>query len=236
MQFNIIKALFAVSIFSLFINQKSLAQSYCIPTYIAGCGADDGISGFTINGTVLSTGSGCSTGSYQFYSVTSASVSAGQTYDFSIDLINAINDEYVSIWIDADKDGVFSTNELVAQAASPVTKPYIGTLTIPANAIGTVRMRVRVRFEDMAFNPCATYVWGETEDYLLNVSCPVSQTITQAQSGTTTVYASNSITASNAINAGANVTYSAGASITIQPGFFADSGSVFLGKIAGCPN
>ena len=230
------KVLLAVSVFIISINQKVIAQSYCTPTYTEGCGVDDGISSFIINGTTLSTASGCSISSYQFYSVTSASVSAGQTYDFSIDLINAINDEYVSIWIDADKDGVFSTNELVAQAASPVTKPYIGTLTIPANAIGTVRMRVRVRFEDMAFNPCATYTWGETEDYLLNVSCPVSQTITQAQSGTTTVYASNSITASNAINAGANVTYSAGASITIQPGFFADSGSVFLGKIAGCPN
>lgn len=236
MQSNIIKVLFAVSAFSLFLNQKSVAQSYCAPTYTEGCGVDDGISSFTINGTVLSTGSGCSTGSYQFYSLNSASVTAGQTYNYTINFINAVNDEYVSIWIDADKDGIFSASELVTQTTSPVAEPYSSNILIPANAIGTVRMRIRVRFEDLADDPCATYVWGETEDYLLNVSCPVSQTITQAQSGTTTVYASNSITASNAINAGANVTYSAGASITIQPGFFADSGSVFLGKIAGCPN
>ncbi|WP_188764250.1 3-coathanger stack domain-containing protein [Emticicia aquatilis] len=236
MQSNIIKVLFTVSIFSLCFKQKSVAQSYCVPTYTEGCGVDDGISSFTINGTVLSTGSGCSTGSFQFYSLNSASVSAGQTYSFSINFINAVNDEYVSIWIDVDKDGVFSASELVTQTTSPVAEPYSGNITIPVNAIGTVRMRIRVRFEDIADDPCAAYTWGETEDYLLNVACPVSQTITQAQNGTTTVYASNAITASNAINSGANVTYSAGASITIQPGFLADSGSVFVGKIAGCPN
>lgn len=236
MKFTMTKVLLAVLAFIISINQKVIAQSYCTPTYTEGCGVDDGISGFIINGTTLSTGSGCSISSYQFYSAVSASVSAGETYSFTIDFINLVNDEYVSIWIDANKDGVFSANELVTQTISPVTKPYIGNVPIPANAIGTVRMRIRVRFEDLADDPCATYTWGETEDYLLNVSCPVSQIITQAQSGTNTVYASNSITASNTINSAANVTYSAGASITIQPGFFADSGSVFLGKITGCPN
>lgn len=236
MQSNIIKILFLVSAFCLFLNEKSTAQSYCTPTYIEGCGVDDGISSFTINGTVLSTGSGCSTGSYQFYSLTSASVSAGQSYSFSMNFINGVNDEYVSIWIDADKNGVFSANELVLQTASPVAEPYSGNITIPANAIGTVRMRIRVRFEDLVDDPCAEYTWGETEDYLLNVACPVSQTITQTQSGTVAIYASNNITATNTITSGANVTYSAGASITLQPGFLADSGSVFLGKIATCPN
>ncbi len=236
MQSNILKILILQVAFFVFINQKSAAQSYCTPIYSDGCGFDDGISSFTINGTTLSTNSGCSTGAFQFYSSNTASVYAGQSYNFSVNFINAINDEYVSIWIDADKDGLFDMSELVLQTNTPVTEPYNGNITIPANASGTLRMRIRVSFENIATDPCSEYIWGETEDYLLNVSCPYSQTFTQAHNGTATMYASSLITASNIISTGANITYNAGASIIIQPGFLAESGSIFLGKISGCPN
>jgi hypothetical protein len=90
----------------------------------------------------------------------------------------------------------------------------------------------------MANDPCGTYTWGETEDYLLKMDCPTSLTITQTQgSGTDASFsASANIIASNRIQTGAVATYSAGTSVLLQPGFVSETGSVFTAKTGGCPN
>lgn len=51
-----------------------------------------------------------------------------------------------------------------------------------------------------------------------------------------TMKASNTITAQNQISGQANVTYSAGKSVTLNPGFIANNGTVFTAKIGGCDN
>ncbi|GGD50490.1 hypothetical protein GCM10011514_13410 [Emticicia aquatilis] len=51
-----------------------------------------------------------------------------------------------------------------------------------------------------------------------------------------TFNASQTISATNIISSSAKINYNAAKSITLLPGFSADSGTVFNAKIAGCPN
>jgi hypothetical protein len=65
--------------------------------------------------------------------------------------------------------------------------------------------------------------------------CPQNRTIinTLAGVGTQSYGALQTITASNQIY-GSNITYQAGKSITLEPGFKADNSNVFMAKIGGC--
>ncbi len=68
-------------------------------------------------------------------------------------------------------------------------------------------------------------------------NCPTSITLTLFDPITSnnTFNASNSITATNAIANAINVTYTAGNSVELKPGFTAAQGSVFSAKIGTCP-
>jgi len=68
-------------------------------------------------------------------------------------------------------------------------------------------------------------------------NCPSSITLTSFDPITSnhTFSASNSINATNAIANAINVTYTAGNSIELKPGFMASSGSIFNAKIGPCP-
>ncbi len=64
---------------------------------------------------------------------------------------------------------------------------------------------------------------------------PTTQTInTNISSGTSTVVATQTITATNKIIAPANVTYRAGQSVSLNAGFQANANSVFKAEIGGC--
>ncbi len=77
-----------------------------------------------------------------------------------------------------------------------------------------------------------------SKTFTINVSsCPQTMNITSPiNSGIVKYEVSETITASNIINYGANVTYDAGKSITLSPGFVINSGSVFKAYIDGCGN
>jgi hypothetical protein len=71
-----------------------------------------------------------------------------------------------------------------------------------------------------------------TNTVLIN---PTNQSISGSiSSGNTTVYASQTITATNTLNSPAKVGYKAGKSITLNNGFRANPGTVFLAEIGGC--
>ena len=63
----------------------------------------------------------------------------------------------------------------------------------------------------------------------MTITSPIS-------SGTVKYEVSETIAATNIISSGANVSYDAGKSITLSPGFVANSGSVFKAYIDGCGN
>jgi hypothetical protein len=76
---------------------------------------------------------------------------------------------YWTCWIDFNQDGDFEDNlEFVAYGAGAGT--ITGGITIPAGIPnGTCAMRVITKLGGYATSPCGTYLYGETEDYCINV-------------------------------------------------------------------
>ena len=58
-------------------------------------------------------------------------------------------------------ENVVTTNSTAAVSAS---------FTVPASALnGTTRMRVQMQYNAYASSSCATYTYGEVEDYTVNI-------------------------------------------------------------------
>ncbi len=87
-----------------------------------------------------------------------------------------------SIWIDYDHSGIFDTSERVYSTFSLLTNtPYYfgghiesGNFTLPTTALpGITRMRILCNeTTSPTTNPCLTFGWGETEDYLVDIQLP----------------------------------------------------------------
>ncbi|PZF70997.1 T9SS type A sorting domain-containing protein [Taibaiella soli] len=81
-------------------------------------------------------------------------------------------------FVDYNRDGVFQASEMVFYAApvASTTPPLMstGTFIIPDTAvIGVTGMRVIIASTTATtFNPCNSYTYGETEDYLLDIRYP----------------------------------------------------------------
>ncbi|MFN8289523.1 MAG: GEVED domain-containing protein [Chitinophagaceae bacterium] len=82
-------------------------------------------------------------------------------------------DNAVAVWIDYNQNGAFEAAERVYVSPSTTTGPHTesGFAAIPTTALnGVTAMRV-VCDENTptGIQPCGTYSWGETEDYLVNI-------------------------------------------------------------------
>ena len=178
---------------------------YCVPSVQSNnCSQGDGTTNFGIgigrfkiddNGTnLLDNDNDACNGALSVYSNTfTANVTAGSTYDFTIELLSSDGDgtgsyypQNYAIWIDINQDGDFDdAGEMVSQSnfsncfggGSP---PIItGTFTVPSTASGgmtTLRVRTQHCSDGIVSSPCAAYNFGEAEDYGLNItsSLPVS--------------------------------------------------------------
>ena len=103
----------------------------------------------------------------------------------------------VAIFIDWNNDNDFlDAGETAYVSASSTTGPHTesGTINIPGNsALGNIHMRV-VNVETStpsSITSCGTYSWGETEDYLINITAGpaltyTSSSVTQIVSGSIT--------------------------------------------------
>lgn len=93
------------------------------------------------------------------------------------------------VFIDYNQNGVFESSETVYQGPS-IAGGYVGVhtfsfpVTVPLTALtGTTGMRVVVyEGTPSATDGCATYSWGETEDYLVSISTPPACSGTPAAS------------------------------------------------------
>jgi hypothetical protein len=104
---------------------------------------------------------------------------------------------YFNVFIDYNQDGVFDpTVERVYSggptgptSAAPITTSVTGSITIPFSSFtGVTRMRIVLREGGNNTNlPCGTYVWGETEDYNINIVPGVPCGLTNAGSATTSL-------------------------------------------------
>ena len=115
-----------------------------------------------------------------FTTLTPTNLSPGVVYPLSIE-IGTCNGNYnnaTKVWIDFNQNGQFTDpGEEVYASAAAVNGPHFetGNISIPTGIpTGNTMMRV-VNVETWSvanINPCGTYAWGETEDYLVNITAP----------------------------------------------------------------
>ncbi|RYZ50263.1 MAG: T9SS type A sorting domain-containing protein, partial [Sphingobacteriales bacterium] len=168
------------------------SQCYCTPVYTyapSGCADDDNIESFTLtgeNGTSISDlNTGCSTGAYDDNTgLPAVSLAAGFSYSGSMSSILG-SLESARIWIDAGDDGFFDATDEVGLISDVATTGSAFSITVPATANpGLHRMRVRLVYNQTAasIDPCGSYVYGETHDYMANVipppTCPAPSGLT----------------------------------------------------------
>ncbi|GGD41024.1 hypothetical protein GCM10011514_01380 [Emticicia aquatilis] len=125
----------------------------------------------------------------------------------------------------SDSSGSFTTPVLIG------TTNAIGTLscTIPQNTVEGTKYLIRVSSSNQVVvsNPAISQV--TVHPYSYNLLSP-----TDNLTGTKTKKAVTSINASNKVTSPASVSYQAGKSILLTPGF--ESGAVFKAEILGCEN
>lgn len=151
------------------------AQAQCSTTYVPSmtCAYGDVINSFTLNGiTSNGNGSGCASNAYGSYTTPSWLLVPGTTYNWSATVGGGSWSQGFGVWIDFNNNGVYEASE-GAVSSGTSTSPS-GTITIPANAGGTVRMRTRCSYANTfsTSDPCTDYHgfgWGETEDYIVTI-------------------------------------------------------------------
>ena len=138
---------------------------------------------------------------YSNYTSTVAppNLAATATYNLSVSIgtcgtIN--NNNMMKVFIDLNQNGLFTdVGETIFATSAPSLGPNIQTasIVIPATALtGITRMRVITVQTTSANNvtPCGTYSWGETEDYIVNITpvptCPQPLNITMIDATNTT--------------------------------------------------
>ena len=144
-------------------------KDYCIPT--ANCSWGDGINSFEM-ADISNMNSGCSPDGYGDYTNMSTELQVGNTYEVSLG--TQYDNQYVTIWIDWDKNETFDPNEIILQdfVLDNANQIYTTDVTIPTDAqSGETRMRVKAVWQNPSSgDPCEDASYGETEDYTVNIS------------------------------------------------------------------
>lgn len=113
------------------------------------------------------------TGGYYNGTALSTTLTAGvaSTIYFSAGFASTAYTEYWKIYIDYNKNGVFTdAGELVVSGSSSSSGTLSSTITVPTTAKnGTTRMRV-IMSDASATTSCGAFSYGETEDYTVNIS------------------------------------------------------------------
>lgn len=152
---------------------------YCFPNYTDGKTDGDLISNVEIEGTTLAnyTGVAPSNPFYTYFTGEphmTATLIPGQTYNISVS-VGTYAWQNVAVWIDYNDDLEFSPNERVGYNITPILSNGTGTfpITLSCDAPdGVHRMRIRDVWDIAASTilPCATYGYGEVEDYDITIS------------------------------------------------------------------
>lgn len=163
----------------------SMDGCYCTPVYTFGTPDGDLISHVQIIGTTLDNNTGTTPGgpSYTYYTGQpnyTGELQAGTSYDVTV-TVGAFGSQNVAVWVDYNDDGVFTEDERVGYTIAMIPGNGTATFTIhlDCNApVGVHRMRVRDVYFVLGavIDPCASYGFGETEDYDITITeapaCP----------------------------------------------------------------
>ncbi|WP_234737056.1 GEVED domain-containing protein [Tellurirhabdus bombi] len=181
---------------------------YCVPAYFqpftgSTSTAYNGIDGVTLRDesgqTLLSNiNTGIAVGSYTDYStrIQSATLTAGSTYSITLTgKYQIVSQQNVAVWIDLNRDGVFSASERILAPEARMQSGSVLTLsfTVPTSlSAGPSRLRVRTSNlispdPSSVADPCSfLYGNGEAEDYAVTLrqNCQLPSAIA---SGTGTI-------------------------------------------------
>ena len=139
---------------------------YC-PSY-ALSSSSEWIASTSFNGQSFNSGQD---GGYGDYTDSLLTFTVGDTVQFELSPgfgINAAPENW-QIFIDFNGDGSFSVADERVHVRNDYPFAYTGSFVIPAEApTGSRRMRVIMSFDDEA-PPCGSFIWGETEDYTVQL-------------------------------------------------------------------
>ncbi len=160
-------AMFATAL-PLFSQQNS--SVYCSSKGVST--ANEYIQLVNFGGTDLVSGNNNGYGDYSFIT---AEVTAGQTINAQIKAgyTGAVRTEAWTMYIDYNQDGDFNDAGEKVGCAKTSTTSLVNTkfFTIPATAkTGITKMRIQMHYNTIITNPCATFDYGEVEDYSVQIS------------------------------------------------------------------
>jgi hypothetical protein len=158
-----------------------LYNPYCDPQYYYGTQYGDLISNVAITGTSLNNNSGTAAGgpSYTYYNnLPPAIMAAASSYQVQV-TCGSYAYQAFSVWIDYNDNNVFEASENVGYSPAYTTSSF-QTVSFNINLactppLGIHRMRVRGVYytPGASIDPCATYYYGETEDYDVQIIAAV---------------------------------------------------------------
>ncbi len=115
--------------------------------------------------------SGANNGYADFTSI-STTVSKGNTYNITLTpgFESTSYKEGYGVWIDYNEDGDFSDADEFVYSHSKTSSSVTGSFTIPGSTSnGNKRMRIIMLYDATPNDPCATFTYGEVEDYTVTV-------------------------------------------------------------------
>jgi PKD repeat protein len=149
------------------------------PCVAAADTCDEYIKTFLLN-TINNNSNTCTAGGYADYSNISTTLAKGTAYSATVvpGIIGqagniAYTGDELAIWIDYNDDNDFAdAGEQVGYVVVGAGWSNVFNFTVPMNAtIGMVHLRTRISYQGSgAITPCGTAVYGETEDYMVNIT------------------------------------------------------------------
>lgn len=132
------------------------------------------------------------TAGYENFTALSTNVTRGTANTITITptWTGTIYAEGYAVWIDYNQNGVFTdASELAYSRAATTTTPVSGSITIPATALlGSTRMRVSMRYNQIPSSSCGSFTYGQVEDYTVNITSSAVRTDLSSANFTINIY------------------------------------------------
>lgn len=110
----------------------------------------------------------------------------------------SVGNFYISLWVDFNQDGVFSSDEMLDELGMGTGGLLSGgQLPIPENAtLGKTRLRISISTENIA-EPCGILAAGEVEDYSIIIAKPTITASLDNLSSISIIHNENNFSISN---------------------------------------
>lgn len=197
-----------------YIEVTAASSGPCTSTSTQTCTTNDEFISI-VSFNTINNNTGC--GNYTNYSAVSTTVTKGQSYDLTVTPAigttegSAYTDDEIAAWIDWNDDGDFAdAGEQVGYVLVASGWSNVFSVTIPATAVtGSVVMRVKMSYlpDDGTITACGTEIWGETEDYVINIQAAGSSTIDENNLSNVSIYPNptNGMLTVNLANVGVDI-------------------------------